>query len=194
MVLSNSQTTYASLHCSGQWLHAKLLSALFKTSNVKPMKSLALISRFYLFSYGSLDLRWNGFLAIGTMKVLHWKLKEFFFVLFSKVPNLPFVPQWLQSLAPRDKSGIRMSACKLQVFMLQNKYPAERKSSQSWSFSLAGVQCHNIVPTHRHKASVFSQAQTPGHGLWSDKAPALSPSVPPISLKTHRSQSLKACL
>lgn len=28
MVLSNSQTTYASLHCFGQWLHAKLLSAL----------------------------------------------------------------------------------------------------------------------------------------------------------------------
>lgn len=31
MVLSNSQTTYASLHCFGQWLHAKLLSALLKT-------------------------------------------------------------------------------------------------------------------------------------------------------------------
>lgn len=60
MVLSNSPTTYASLHCSGQWPHAKLLSALFKTSNVKPMKSTALISRFCWLSYGSLDFRWNG--------------------------------------------------------------------------------------------------------------------------------------
>lgn len=31
MVLSNAQTTYASLHCFGQWLHAKLLAALLKT-------------------------------------------------------------------------------------------------------------------------------------------------------------------
>lgn len=44
-------------------------------------------------------MKW--FLAIGTMKGLHWKLKEIFFsILFSKVPNLPFLPQWLQSLAP----------------------------------------------------------------------------------------------
>lgn len=147
MVLSNSQTTYASLHCSGQWPHAKLLSALFKRSNVKPMKSIALTSRFYWFSYGSLDLRWNAFLAIGTMKGLHWKL-EVFFILFSKVPNLPFLPQWLQSLAPGDKSDVRMSVCELRVFMLQNKYPAETKSSQSWSFSLTGVQCYNMVPPH----------------------------------------------
>lgn len=102
-------------------------------------------------------------------------LKMRFFILFSKVPNLPFLPQKepLQSLAPGDKSDVRMSACKSWVFMLQNKYPAESKSSQSWSFSLTGLQCHNIVPTYRHKASVFSQAQIPGHGLWSDKAPAL---------------------
>lgn len=123
MVLSNSQTTLASLHCSGQWLHAKLLSALFKTRNVKPMKSTALISRFCWLSYGSLDLRWNGFLAVGTMKGLHWKLKRFCFHLVQQI----FLPQWPRSLAPGDKSDVTMSACKSWGFMLQNKYPAERK-------------------------------------------------------------------
>lgn len=161
MILSNSQTTYASLHCSGQWLHAKLLSALFKMSNVKPMKGIALISRFYWLSYGSLDLRWNGFLAIGTMNGLHWKLKSFFFV-FHLVQQISKSSLPIAMTTEFSTSGqIRHQNVSMQVMGI---HAAEQISCWEEVQSILiffPIQCHNVAPTYRDKASVFSQAQIP---------------------------------
>jgi len=83
-----------------------------------------------------------AFIVVGTMESLHYKPKAWVFCWLLEQSLESFLPTtWLQSGTPGDNSDVSMLVFKLWVFLLQNKYFAERKFRQTWSFSSTAVQC-----------------------------------------------------